>query len=35
MTKLGEWHKVYWKFIAHIMFFVSNTRIKNLFCFNI
>ena len=34
MTKLGEWHKVYWKFIDHIMVLLSNTRIKNSIYFN-
>ena len=35
MTKLGEWHKVYWKFIDHTMVLVPNTKTKNLICFNL
>jgi len=34
MTKLVEWHKVYWKFIDHIMVLLSNTRIKNSIYFD-
>ena len=31
MTKLGEWHKVYWKFIAHIVFLYQTQELRIYF----